>query len=148
MADDPKPSQIQTFRRHCRKYFRDYGGWPAVLGSPFLIMAFAMTTISYGSWNDEKWTDDVIQVIPNLLGFSLGTYALLFSLISNPIKNALKKLKNRNGVPYIDELNATFFHFILMQVSAFVWAYLYKQTALTDLVLFIFQKSPNSLIVM
>jgi hypothetical protein len=30
-------------------------------------------------------------------------------------------------------MNATFLHFIFMQTSALVWAFLYKQTLLTDL---------------
>lgn len=133
MAEARKRTQIETFWRICRKYFDDYGGSRAVFASPFFIIAILIALLSYRSWNGSRWTDDVFQVIPNLLGFSLGTYALLFSLMSNPIKNALKKLKNHRGVFYIDELNATFLHFIFMQVASFIWAYLYRQSAITDL---------------
>lgn len=132
MAGRQNQSQIETFWRHCRKYFRDYGGWSAIFTSPFAILAVILGGVSYSSWGDSKWTDLVFQVMPNLLGFSLGTYALLFSLMSNPIKNALKNIKNKNGVLYIDELNATFLHFIFMQILSFLWAYSYSQHIISD----------------
>ncbi|GAK71147.1 hypothetical protein RRU01S_15_00720 [Agrobacterium rubi TR3 = NBRC 13261] len=65
-------------------------------------------------------------MIPSLLGFSLGTYAILFSLVSARIKGTLRALTTTSGVTYLESINATFFHFIMVQVVTLVWAILFK----------------------
>lgn len=126
-------SQAKTFLRFLRKYFNDYGGVDAVIGSPLMWLAIILTATSYRSWLHRDWPDTSIAIIPNLIGFSLGTYALLFSLISPRVKSALKALKNAKDIRYFDEMNATFFHFIFMQMIALVWALAYKQNLFVDI---------------
>jgi len=46
----------------------------------------------------------------------------------------LKAVKNDRGVSYLEEVNATFFHFIMVQVITLLWAFIYRGTALYDLV--------------
>lgn len=118
-----KSSQIVVFGRFVRKYVHDYGGYRAILGSPLFLSALAMAMISFDITRQEVWRATAVQTIPNLLGFSLGTYALLFTLISKPIKSALRAVKNNRDVTYLDEMNATFLHFIFVQIIAFCWAY-------------------------
>lgn len=125
--------QVITFAKFVRRYFRDYGGRPAVFGSPLGIAAFLIGCVSYRTWMHPDWTSITLSVIPNLLGFSLGTYALLFSLISPRVRLALRSIKNKNEVSYFDEMNATFLHFIFVQVSALLWALLYQQSLFYDL---------------
>lgn len=132
MPPTDKLSQTAIFLKHFRKYFRHYGGWRAVFCSPFFAFSIFCSFVSYGNWGNVKWVELTYQVIPNMLGFSLGTYALLFSLMGNSVKNALKSIRNNNNVLYIDELNATFLHFIFMQILAFFWAYLYSQSVISD----------------
>src|SRR3546814_18859711 len=57
----------------------------------------------------------------------------LVSLITNRLKRALRAVKNNRNVTALDEVNATFFHFILVQVIALIWATLYDAAALYDL---------------
>src|SRR3546814_13775824 len=57
----------------------------------------------------------------------------LVSLITNRLKRALRAVKNNRNVTALDEVNATFFHFILVQVIALIWATLYDATALYDI---------------
>jgi hypothetical protein len=128
-----KPSQAVVFSRFMRRYFHDYGGLAAVLGSPLFLASVLISGLSYRSWITNSWTSLVESVIPNLLGFSLGTYALLFSLISPRIRLALRTLKNQNDVRYLDEMNATFLHFIIVQIICFLWSFLYKQSLFYDL---------------
>lgn len=136
-------SQIRLFYKFIARYFQDYGGWKAVRSSPFSLIAVATGLVSYKTWLSDDWTNTTLSVIPNLLGFSLGTYALLFSLISPNIKFALKNLKNSSNVSYLDEVNATFFHFIFCQVIAFMTAYLFQQTLFYDLSRFIAKMIPT-----
>lgn len=121
-------SQFATLRRELAKYYRDYGGNYVVIRSPFLHASILLSVLSFASWSSVQWADLSLSTLPNLLGFSLGTYALLFSLMSGRMKQALKALRNRRGIRYLDEINSTFFHFILFQVVAILWAYVAKQT--------------------
>ena len=127
-------SQLKPFASRIRRYFRAYGGWSAIFRSPLFLVAVGVTALGYGNWvSIDKWAGVSQSLIPNLLGFSLGTYAILFSLMTGRLKRALKAEKNDRGVSFLDEINATFFHFILVQVSALIWAFLYQGTALYDL---------------
>ncbi len=138
------PSQTKVFFRFLKKYLNDYGGWRSILRSPLFIFSVILSLASYKTWLKTDWPETALSVIPNLLGFSLGTYALLFSLISPRIRLALKTLKNRNGVSYLDELNATFLHFILVQIICFLWSYLYIQTLFSDLAIIISEIYPSN----
>jgi hypothetical protein len=128
-------SQLKPFASRLRRYFRAYGGWVAIFRSPLFLVAVGVTALGYGNWlSSDKWAGVSQSLIPNLLGFSLGTYAILFSLMTGRLKRALRAIKNDQDVTFLDEINATFFHFILVQVSALIWAFLYQGTALFDLV--------------
>jgi hypothetical protein len=135
MADSTKPVRgpYRTFLRNLRRYFTDYGGWRGFALSPFLHIGIFVSAVSYPIWMTGKWVDSVTSIIPSLLGFSLGTYALLFSLMSNRMKQALRHLRNRGGIPYLDEINATFFHFILVQTICLSWAILMRSSIVYDL---------------
>lgn len=128
------PNQIRPFARTIGRYFFAYGGWRAIFGSPFFLAALAITVLSYSLWLDQKWPSTAQSLLPNLLGFSLGTYSIVFSLVTSRIKRAMKSALNDVGVSRLEEINATFFHFIFVQVIALAWAFLYSGTALTDLV--------------
>lgn len=123
----------RTFWRNLRRYFADYGGWRGLALSPFLHAGLIVSAVSYPVWMTAKWIDSVTTIIPSLLGFSLGTYALLFSLMSNRMKQALRHLRNKSETPYLDEINATFFHFILIQTLCILWAVLMRSSAIYDL---------------
>jgi hypothetical protein len=125
--------QTRTFFNLLRRYFAQYGGWRGVFLSPFFLLSAAITAISYSTWIDPKWTSISQALIPNLLGFSLGTYAILFSIMTGRLKRALREKTNPRGVPYLFEMNATFFHFIFVQVLALLWALLFNGTLLYDI---------------
>jgi hypothetical protein len=124
--------QTTVVRRRLSRSFYAYGGWKYVLLSPFFLFSLIISAISYKSWMGANWIELTYQVVPNLLGFSLGSYAMLFSLISNSIKEALKNVRNSRGVAYMDELNATFMHFITVQILSLVLAYSFDQSIVYD----------------
>ncbi|MDE3874621.1 MULTISPECIES: hypothetical protein [Sinorhizobium] len=126
-------SQFKGFYNSLRRYFRAYGGWPELASSPLLWISVAITVLGYRNWLEPNWLSLSQELVPGLLGFSLGTYAILFSLMTGRLKLALKRVKNQRGVPFLDEINATFFHFIFVQVVALAWALLYDGSWLHDL---------------
>lgn len=125
--------QVRTFGRFLRRYFKAYGGWSAVLGSPLFLLAVIITGLNYSEWLSDRWVALAQSMIPSLLGFSLGTYAILFSIISNRLKGALREVKTSDGSRYLDSINATFFHFIFVQVVALVWSFLNTGTGVYNL---------------
>ncbi|TIM22161.1 MAG: hypothetical protein E5Y74_11050 [Mesorhizobium sp.] len=124
--------QWSAFGKRLRSYFSAYGGVPAVIGSPIFGIAVVITALNYSEWMTPNWVSKTEALIPSLLGFSLGTYAILFSLISNRLKGALQKVLVREGVSYLHAINATFFHFIIVQVVALAWAFLFEGTWFRD----------------
>jgi hypothetical protein len=60
------------------------------------------------------------------------------------MKNALKVKKNENGVPYLFELNATFFHFIFMQIMSIIFALIYSDNTIHSLLYIIYGGSVPS----
>jgi hypothetical protein len=106
-----------------------------LLASPFFGIAVIISALNYSQWTAQPaWIAKVEALIPSLLGFSLGTYAILFSIMSGRLKSALRHVSSPNGVSYLEAINATFFHFIFVQVFALVWSFLYQGTWLIDLV--------------
>ncbi|MEI5682343.1 MULTISPECIES: hypothetical protein [unclassified Mesorhizobium] len=119
-------AQVRPFLKWLGKYFKAYGGWRAVLLSPLFQLATLITALNYSVWLEAKWIPLAESIIPSLLGFSLGTYAILFSLINVRLKGALQGSKNLSGVTRLEEVNATFFHFIFVQVCALICAFLFS----------------------
>ena len=126
-------SQTASLGRRVRRYFRDYGGWSGVVKSPLFWVAVLIAGINYDWWLKHSWIASTQSLIPSLLGFSLGTYAILFSLMTNRLKRALKAVVNDRGVPYLNEINATFFHFIFVQVLALAWSFIQQGNLIVDI---------------
>ncbi|WP_312795567.1 hypothetical protein [Tianweitania sp.] len=133
-------NQLRTFVRFLRKYFKAYGGWGAVFGSPLFIVAVLVTGLNFPNWSDRSWVALAQSIIPSLLGFSLGTYAILFSIISARLKGALRTTKAGHGYAYLEVINATFFHFIFVQVIALLWSLLATGDGIYQLSYFIGQQ--------
>lgn len=124
--------QLVTFSKVIRNYFRAYGGWYSLFNSPIFVLSLFITLLNYANWIEPNWVDRTFSMIPSMLGFSLGTYAILFSLMTGRLKRTLKLVKNDRDCSYLDEINATFFHFIFVQTISLVWAFLYDGTFVLD----------------
>ena len=125
--------QFKPFGRRIARYFQAYGGWRAIFGSPLFIFSVLVTALSYSRWLSGDWAVSSVGLLPNLLGFSLGTYAILFSLITARVKDAMRAVKDDRRISTLEQVNATFFHFIFVQVIALLWALASEGTALFDL---------------
>lgn len=125
--------QFKPFARHIKRYFRAYGGWSGVFGSPLFVASLVIAAASYRQWLSPKWTSIAYDLLPSLLGFSLGTYALLFSLITARVKAALRAVRNDDAISALEQVNATFFHYIFVQVLALVWALAFDGNIIFDL---------------
>jgi phage FluMu protein Com len=58
------------------KYWIAYGGWQAMKRSPYLHAAIVLLVLTTPFWVCRAWWEQVISVIPSLLGFTLGGFAM------------------------------------------------------------------------
>lgn len=139
-------NQIGTFIKRIKEYFRFYGGWDSIFQSPFFLTSILITAINYQDWLEPNWAELSKSLIPSLLGFSLGAYAILFGMLTGRMKKALKATRNTRGISYLDEINATFFHFIFVQVICLIWSITYFSPITSDFVKLFVDGAPQNLL--
>lgn len=108
-------------------YWKAYGGKRALLSSRYLHMALILAIVvclyRLGD-QDWNWPSMVLSAIPNMLGFSLGGYAMLIGFGDRKFLKALKGQEN-DGTPSVYmNVSGAFVHFIVIQVVALLYAVL------------------------
>ena len=116
-----------------RQYWGIYGGFPALLKSPYLFVSVCLTLVCLAFWsvNEKgeylvKASDLAVSAIPNLLGFTVGALAIVLAFSSATIF----KLLAEEGDPqsYFMKLTSNLVHFILVQVVALICGLIAKVT--------------------
>lgn len=105
-------------------YWRAYGGWLAVVCSPFFLLSLGLLLLTASFWTTGAWWDQVISVMPNLLGFTLGGFAVFLGFGDEKFKRLIAgEDESAPGAPspYM-EVCAAFLHFVLVQVVALLVA--------------------------
>lgn len=110
------------------RYWRAYGGRGALLRSPYLHLAAILLAATYATWSKNDWWDQVISVLPNLLGFTLGGFAMFLGFGDEKFRSLLAEPDDEapDEPSLYVSLCATFVHFILVQVVALLSAILAK----------------------
>lgn len=124
-----------------RTYWSAYGGLDALVRSLYLLAAVILLVFTYPTWGrpfflsqplDPAWWDQSISVLPNLLGFTLGGFAIFIGFGDEKFRAALAAPPDENCEAEKDlasvyvSLCATFVHFILVQMLALIIAVLAK----------------------
>jgi hypothetical protein len=115
-----------TLAKFYRTYWHLYGGWRALLVSPYFHLAVIITALCAPIWLDNSkatiWSGAAINILPNLMGFSIAGMAI-FLAFSNA--NTMRAV-TEDGDPesYFVTTVANFFHFILVQTVALVLAWI------------------------
>lgn len=128
------PSGYTGLQKAFTRYWADYGGWRDLLASPLLHFSSLIAATSYSAWLDPKWSELPLALLPNLLGFSLGAYALIFSLADANLLAALNAPTPNGSPTNLRMINATFLHFILVQTFAIIFALCNRSTLAVDLI--------------
>ncbi|MCE6082878.1 MULTISPECIES: hypothetical protein [Acinetobacter calcoaceticus/baumannii complex] len=117
-----------------KKYWQSYGGFKALMKSPFLWLSFLMTIISYEFFLDEKWLDIPISMLPSLLGFNLASYSVWLAFGNHKLNKILSKLKEGQLHSRYMEVNSSFIHFILAQILCLILVVLLKTNSLNNII--------------
>ena len=99
-------------------YWRSYGGFEALFSSPYLRAAIIISLMLYPHWSQPNWWDDVLSIMPNLLGFSLGGFAMWIAIGDDDFRKLISgEITDDEPSPYM-EVNAAFVHFVILQMLA------------------------------
>lgn len=132
------PSMYEGVNDIFSKYWAAYGGVKALVRSPYLHAAILLLAITSYYWIFDSWWKDVKSVIPSLLGFTLGGFAVFIGfgdekfrqLLAEPdesdnIATSPTKHINRTQSIYT-ELCSTFVHFIVIQCISLLYSIVYE----------------------
>lgn len=114
------------------RYWKSYGGIKSVLVSPYMHISLVLTLFSYGIWLENSWVEIPISVLPNVIGFSLGGYAIWLALGDDKFRISISgKTKLGDDSPFM-KVNAAFIHFIVLQILALLFALISKAEPLNS----------------
>lgn len=106
-----------------KDYFNSYGGLYELIRSPYLISSLLFNVLLYKSWTTSLWISDIKGIIPSILGFSLGSYAILATFGNERFQNLITNEDNGENTLY-RKINTTFIHFIIIQAFSLLLAIL------------------------
>lgn len=104
------------------RYWKAYGGWKAVLTSVYFWGAVVLTAFLYPQWTKVGWWGDVLSIMPSVMGFSLGGFAMWVAIGDEKFKSLLSGSDDDGKPSPFMEVNATFVHFILLQLTSIILA--------------------------
>jgi len=110
------------------RYWNAYGGFSALVRSFYLHAALVITLICANIWINPGWWDQVTSILPNVLGFTLGGFAIFISFGDDKFRQLLAEpetTEDDTPTAYV-KLCSTFVHFIIIQIVALLVAIIAK----------------------
>lgn len=121
-------AQYSGLVENLKRYWSAYGGWQALFFSPYLHISLALTIVLHRFWMHEPWWELSISVLPSIIGFALGGYAIWLGFGDEKFRALLsQKDPSESHSPYM-VVSATFAHFIIVQMLALLLAVIAKGT--------------------
>ncbi len=114
------------------QYWKPYGGVRALLCSPYMWIAIIVSLINYSFSQNANWIDTPLSILPNLLGFTLGGYSIWLALGNTSLNEILaEKEEESDEIPSeFMMVNASFVHFIFLQVICLFLLIFLKTTSI------------------
>lgn len=121
------------------QYWKPYGGAKALLCSPYMWVAFIVSLINYSFSQSENWIDTPLAILPNLLGFTLGGYSIWLALGNTSLNEILADKEESDEIPSeFMMVNASFVHFIFLQIICLFSLIFLKTTSIQSTLIFSF----------
>jgi hypothetical protein len=121
-----KQNDPLDFFRIVSDYWRIYGGHRVVLVSPLFWFAIILNIVLLHYVTDAKWADTPFNVLSSLLGLTIGAMAIVLALPTTKLFKIVAE--DGRSDSYYMEMAARFVHFIMIQVVALIFAYVFKLT--------------------
>lgn len=113
-------------------YWQCYGGLKAQLASPYFWFSFTLAVFVVcfrqyrGLLDRDVWCDITFSVVPCILVFSMGCYAVFLLMFNNVIFEKLMVSSNRGTVSSYRAFSASFTHWIIIQLESIAFAAIYR----------------------
>jgi hypothetical protein len=121
--------QYASFAQVFYVYWAVYGGVRALVLSPYFHISLFVSAICYPLWwGSSEGANITLGAIPNILGFSIGAFAVILSFGQNSL--ALLKNPEETQSKYLGVVSS-FVHFILVQSLALIIALIGRAWPLT-----------------
>lgn len=104
------------------RYWKSYGGFKALFTSGYFYISIVMTIFLFPHWLTREWWEIVIAIMPNVLGFSLGGYAMFLAIGDEKFRGFISGPEDDGGASPFMEVNSAFVHFIILQILAIFMA--------------------------
>ena len=117
--------QLKGIKKSFSIYWEAYGGFNSLIHSPYLIAAIVIAILSSPLLKENHpttWYSLSLSVLPNLLGFTLGGYAILLAFGNERFLGLLAGDEEDKEISGFMAINATFVHFIIVQVISILLA--------------------------
>lgn len=101
------------------RYWRLYGGIYALVRSPYLHASLVLTLLTTPIWSTTGWWNMTLSVMPNILGFSLGGFAIFMALGDENFRKLISGSENEEKSPFMT-LSSAFVHFIVLQILSII----------------------------
>jgi hypothetical protein len=104
------------------RYWRIYGGWRALLTSPYFRFALLLTGVCFPYWGKQGTAsaDLALTIIPSIMAFSLGGMAIILAFSGGRFLNVIRE-NGEDGSLFMTVI-VNFFHFLTVQTLALVSA--------------------------
>lgn len=111
-------------------YWRCYGGFSSLLSSFYFWIALDITLVIVWFNHDKEelwqWHTDVIDILPSILGFALGGYAILAGFGNEKFLSVMRGKETKKDISPYMVVNASFFHFIFIEFISLIYAIFFK----------------------
>jgi hypothetical protein len=77
-------------------------------------------------WQTDTWWDLAFEILPSTMGFSLAAFAVLLAFGNEDFLRVLSQRPQGKTKSALDGTSAAFFHFIVIQVLALLFAFVGK----------------------
>lgn len=105
-----------------KRYWTAYGGIKALFRSYYFYAALILTGALWPHWFYTEWWDLSISIMPSMLGFSLGGFAMWISLGDDNFRKLISgATENGKPSPFV-AVSTAFVHFILLQMTSLIVA--------------------------
>lgn len=128
-----------------KRYWMLYGLFRAIIRSSYFWMALFINIIMYPSWIKLEWWEMPRTILPSMLGFTLGGYAILLAFGDERFRSILTGSQGDGKPSPFLIVNATFVHFIFVQIVAIIFSIILDAETIIDRFHYLCSSSANSI---
>ena len=113
---------VGTWDNICH-YWTVYGGWKALLYSPYCLLSIALTVLLCPAWTHSEgaWSDMAMEILPSVIGFAVGAYTIMLAFGGEQFMTTIAGSVDNEPSPFMIA-NAAFVHFVVVNFIALLFS--------------------------